>query len=132
MAKSLLRVSYADLQAELRRRERSVGTLERKRDKIAAKLREREARIALLGGAAGGGTAKRRGGGRGRARNEMTLTETLGQILKNKTMSVTDAAAAVQDAGYRTNSSNFRTQVNIALIKSGQFKRMGRGEYTAK
>ncbi len=46
--------------------------------------------------------------------------------------SVTDAAEAVQKAGYRTNSSNFRTQVNLALIKGGKFKRVGRGLYTAK
>jgi hypothetical protein len=30
-----------------------------------------------------------------------------------------------------TNSNNFRTQVNLALIK-GPFKRVGRGEYTAR
>jgi hypothetical protein len=36
-----------------------------------------------------------------------------------------------QRAGYRTNSINFRTQVNIALIK-GPVKRAGRGMYTAK
>jgi hypothetical protein len=46
-------------------------------------------------------------------------------------MNVTDAAAAVQRAGSRTNSSNFRTQVNIALI-TWPFKRVGRGEYAAK
>lgn len=128
MSKALVRVSYEDLQAELRRRERSVGTLERRRDKLAAKLRDIESQISRFGG--GGGARKRNG--RGRARNDMTLTETLGQVLKNKTLSVTDAAAAVQNAGYRTNSSNFRTQVNIALIKSGMFKRVGRGEYTTK
>jgi hypothetical protein len=41
-------------------------------------------------------------------------------------------ADAVQKAGYRTSSSHFRTQVNIALSKSGKFKRVGRGQYTAK
>jgi hypothetical protein len=56
----------------------------------------------------------------------------LTKVLSGKTMSVVDAAEAVKKAGYRTNSQNFRTQVNIALIKSGGFKRVGRGEYTAK
>jgi hypothetical protein len=44
---------------------------------------------------------------------------------------VTEAAEAVQRAGYRTNSPNFRTRVNIALIRGG-FKRVGRGQYVAK
>jgi hypothetical protein len=61
----------------------------------------------------------------------MNLTDSLAAALKGKTVSVGDAAEAVQQAGYRTNSSNFRTQVNIALIK-GPFKRVGRGEYTAR
>ena len=47
------------------------------------------------------------------------------------TDALSDAAEAVVKAGYRTISNNFRTQVNIALIK-GPFKRVGRGEYTAK
>jgi hypothetical protein len=62
----------------------------------------------------------------------MTLAETMAKVLKGKTMRVTDIAEAVQKAGYRTNSNHFRTQVNIALIKSGGFKRTGRGQYTAK
>jgi hypothetical protein len=33
---------------------------------------------------------------------------------------------------FRTGSKTSRTQVNIALIKSGKFKRVGRGEYAAK
>ena len=38
------------------------------------------------------------------------------------------ADEAVLKAGYRTNSSHFRTQVNVVLIKGG-CKRMGRGKY---
>ena len=47
-------------------------------------------------------------------------------------MSVVEAGEAVKKAGYKTNAANFRTMVNIALIKSGKFKRMERGQYTAK
>lgn len=66
-----------------------------------------------------------------RARNDTTLIGALAKVLTGKTMPVSDAAEAVQKAGYRTNSNNFRTQVNTALIKE-PFKRAGRGMCTAK
>jgi multidrug resistance efflux pump len=129
MARSLVRISYADLQSELRRRERASGSLVKRRDRLAAKLSALEAQIEQMGGSVIG--RGRRGTGT-RAKNDMTLTEGLTKAIGGKSMSVTDAAEAVQKLGYRTNSSNFRTQVNIALIKSGKFKRVGRGEYAAK
>ncbi|MEM9082824.1 MAG: hypothetical protein AAGB34_04445 [Planctomycetota bacterium] len=46
-------------------------------------------------------------------------------------MSVTDAAHAVQQAGYATTSDNFRTIVNQTLLKDKRFKRVARGQYTA-
>ncbi len=52
--------------------------------------------------------------------------------VNGKTMGVSDVAGAVQKAGYRTSSPSFRTIVNQALIASGKFKRVGRGQYTAK
>ena len=125
---SLARLTYGDIQRELRRRERSVGKLERKRRGLEVQLRDLDDQITAMGGRVSGAARGRRGG---RVRNEKTLNETLAKILSGKTMRVTDAAEAVQKAGYRTNSANFRTQVNIALMK-GPFKRVGRGEYTAK
>lgn len=127
MPRSLAKLSVTELQAEIRRRQRSVGTLERRREKLASKLAALNSEIAKLGGSAGS-----KGGMWRRPRNEMTLTDALAKVLSNKTMSVTDAAEAVKKIGYQTNSNNFRTQVNIALIKSGSFKRVGRGQYTAK
>lgn len=47
-------------------------------------------------------------------------------------MDVTSIAEQVQKAGYQTSSPNFRTIVNQALISSGRFKRVARGQYTAK
>jgi len=127
MASGLARLSVAELMAEIRRRASSTGRLERKRAKLAAKIARLDQEIERLGGATGG-----HGRSKGtRARNAMTLTEALSKALKGKPMSVGDAMAAVQNAGYRTNSSSFRTQVNIALIK-GPFKRVGRGEYAAR
>ncbi len=127
MARSLDRLSIAELNAELRRRQRSTGTLQLRYERTMAKAARLRAQIEELGGSVGG-----TGGGKTRPKNEMTLVEALEAALKGKTMNVTDVAEAVQKQGYRTSSNNFRTQVNIALIKSGKFKRVGRGEYTAK
>jgi hypothetical protein len=92
-----------------------------------------ESQLIALGAVARGGG----GGGRGtgaatRARNDMNLVESLVKVLTGKTMGVTEVADAVQRAGYKTSSPNFRTIVNQTLIKSDKFKRVGRGQYTAK
>jgi hypothetical protein len=129
MNRGLSRISSEDLHAELRRRERSVLALQRRRNRQDARLAALDARIQRAGGTLNGRAA---GTGRRRAKNERSLTEVLAKVLRSTTLSVTDAAAAVKRAGYRTKSRNFRTQVNIALIKSGRFKRVGRGRYTAK
>lgn len=72
-------------------------------------------------------------GSRKRHRNETNLVEALQQVLSGKTMGVTEAAQAVQKAGYKTTSPNFRTIVNQTLIKNPEaFTKQGRGLYTAK
>src|SRR5437660_12918852 len=97
---------------------------------MAQRLAALDDRIRDMGGSVKGHAGA--GGGR-RARNEQTLPEALHAVLKGKTMRVTDVAEAVQKAGYRTNSKTFRVQVNIALLnRKDLFKRVGRGEYTAK
>ena len=129
-ARGLAGVSVGALHAEIRRRERVVGKLDRKRERILAKLAAVEKQIAKEGGSLGG----RRGGGgkRGGRRGGPSLVEALRQLLTGKTLSVTDAAEEVQKAGYQTGSPNFRTMVNQALLKKEIFKRTGRGMYTAK
>jgi len=116
----------SDLHRELRRRQGAAGRLIRKRTGLAARLASLDHQIAALGVTAGGGA------GRTRPRNELTLVAALAKVLSGKTMSVTDVAQAVQTAGYRTSSPSFRTIVNQTLINSGQFKRVSRGQYTAK
>ena len=129
--RGLAGVSLQVLESELRRRGRTVRTLERKRDRHLALADRFEAQIRALGGGGGGGGGGR--GGRGsRPRNDMNLVEALSKVLNGKTMSVTDVAEAVQRAGYRTSSDNFRTIVNQTLIKSDKFKKVSRGQYTAK
>lgn len=72
-------------------------------------------------------------GSRKRHRNDTSLVGALQQVLSGKTMGVTEAAEAVQQAGYKTTSPNFRTIVNQTLIKNPEvFSKQGRGLYTAK
>jgi len=122
-------VSFGDLRRELSRRQRRVGGLERRRDRLMSKVRALESEIADLGGSIGGGLHL---GVRRRPRNEMNLVEALHRVLTDKVMSVTDVAEAVQKAGYKTTSPSFRTIVNQTLINSGKFKRVDRGQYTSK
>jgi hypothetical protein len=132
MTTPLARLSLAAIHAEIRRRTGGLKGLERKRARLSAKLDRLDQQIEELGGVISRRGRGIRHGGRGsRVRNEMTLMEALKKAIGSKTMTVPDAVAAVQKAGYRTHSNNFRTQVNIALIK-GPFKRVGRGEYAAK
>lgn len=129
---ALADISIKDLQKEISRRGSRATSLERKRDKMMAKIDAMNAQIRQHGGSRGGGAAGGGRGGRGRARNASNLVESLQKVLTDKTMSVSDVTEAVQKAGYSTTSPNFRTIVNQALISSGKFKRMGRGQYTVK
>lgn len=82
-------MSIAELHAEIRRRERGSKSLLRRRQTLLKKIAKLDAKIAAAGGSPGKSTGPR-------PRNEMSLVEALRQALKGKTMSVTDAAAAVQ------------------------------------
>ena len=63
----------------------------------------------------------------------MPLHAALHNVLNGTTMGVSEVAQAVQKAGYKTRSENFRTMVNITLLKRKDlFKKKGRGKYTAK
>ncbi len=82
------------------------------------------AEIAAPGGSTGGilpGTTA--GDGR---RNEVNLEQALKRAMGDRSMSVTEAAAALK-ASYRTTSPSFRQIVNATLIRSGEFERVGRG-----
>lgn len=57
----------------------------------------------------------------------------LEQVLAGATMSVSEAVDAVQRAGYKTKSENFRTIVNQALLANkDRFRKVARGQYTAR
>lgn len=127
---ALGKLSLTELHKEISRRRKTVGALERRRATLLKKLAALDAEIAANGGTSGG-RAARAGTGRTRARNETNLLDALKEVLKGKTMSVTDAAEAVQKAGYQTTSPNFRTIVNQTLLKKKHFKRVERGQYTS-
>ena len=124
-------LSFDELQREMQRREREMKRLVSKRDRLHVQIREVEQQIQSLGGAGAFGMTA---GGRPRRRphNESSLSEALLKLLKNQTMSVTQAAEEVQRAGYQTTSTSFRTIVNQTLIKDPRFKKVSRGQYTAK
>jgi hypothetical protein len=130
-APSLDGLSFDELQREMQRREREMKRLVSRRDRLHAQIREVEDEIQSLGGAGAFGMTA---GGRPRRRphNESSLSEALLKMLKNTTMSVTQAAEEVQRAGYQTTSASFRTIVNQTLIKDPRFKKVSRGQYTAK
>ena len=121
--------SITELKNEIRRRERQLTTLHRKREKLVAQLSEIDEQITELGGTASG--ASPIGGGRKRYRNDSNLADALVDLLKNQTLSVTAASIEVQKAGYKTTSPNFRTIVNQTLLRDKRFKRVGRGLYTS-
>lgn len=129
--KQLGDVSTVKLAEELKRREKELSRLEARRDRVAAQLAELDDQIAALAGAGGYG-ATARGGLRRRPRNDKPLADALVEVLTGQTMGVSEVAEAVQRAGYRTSSPNFRTIVNQTLLRDKRIKKIARGQYTAK
>lgn len=130
-AASLDNLSFDELRHEMQRRERDLKRLLSKRDRLQDQVREIESEIQALGGAGAFGVTAG-GQPRRRPQNASSLSDALLKLLKNTTMSVTQAADEVQRAGYQTTSSSFRTIVNQTLIKDPRFKKVSRGQYTSK
>lgn len=140
---SLSTLSTNDLMAEVRRRERRMQKVARKRDALLARAAALDSELAAFGmstmaSRGPGRPPGRRGPGRprgstGRTRphNEGTLEDALVKTLSGRTMGVTEAANAVLESGYKTNAENFRTMVNQTLIRSERIKKVARGQYTA-
>jgi hypothetical protein len=141
--RKLATVSLAELKAEIDRRHTE---LKQRRDSLAQELAELEHEIAGMGDSA----SVRRGPGRPRAtsvqgprrrgrpagtgrRGKPSLVTTLQRVLSGRTLSVTEAVDAARKAGYKSQSANFRTIVNQALLaNTNLFKKVARGQYTAK
>ncbi|MEM1183866.1 MAG: hypothetical protein AAGI53_02585 [Planctomycetota bacterium] len=128
-------VSTAELAREIKRRERQLEKLETKREALMTQVADLDHEISSLGALLG--TAPRAsgvgGGPRRRPRNDMNLADALQKTLGGVTLSVTEAAEAVQRDGYKTSAANFRTIVNQTLLReTDRFKKVARGQYTAK
>lgn len=124
-------LSVADLERELAARKRGASKLLKRRERLAAQLAEIDAELAAMGMSPSGGSMG--GSGGTRPRNTKKLPEALAEVLTGKEMTVTEAADAVQRAGYRTSSANFRTIVNQCLLRENKmFKKVSRGVYTAR
>lgn len=118
-------MSVAQLQAELKKRQKGNRALERRRDRLLAQIAEINAQISELSGHADVTPS-------GRVRNTQTLPDALYGVLQGRELSVTTAADAVRAAGYVSGAANFRTIVNQTLLKDKRFKKLSRGVYTAK
>jgi len=138
--------------SEVDRRRGMLGDLQARREELERALASVNAEIADLASFDGMTTGVRRrgpgrprgsrnkaagvgrgGAGRGRGGNEKSLATRLHEILQGRTMNVADMAEAVKKAGHKSKSKNFRTVVGLALIgHKKMFKRVSRGQYTAK
>jgi hypothetical protein len=135
--------------AELNRRKSSLDRLIADRQRLTRELDDINAQIAQL--QALNGVVARRAGNRvstvdveslrkdgrrrGRGSNTESLPIALHRLLQGQVMGVTEMAEAVQKAGYKTKSPNFRTIVNAALLakaNAGLFRKVSRGKYTAR
>ena len=146
--RAIAKLTIAQLMAEVDRRRSMIGALAAQRDELSRQLDAINAEISDLE-SIGGGTANGTTGGRGRGRargskrgaragrgrggNDKSLPALLHSILRGKTMSVPDMAEAAKKAGHKTKSKNFRTIVSLAILNNRKmFKRVSRGQYTAK
>jgi hypothetical protein len=131
--------SVSQLEELLAERRTQIGVLEEQKDELRSQIGEIDRAIRLLGGQVSGGrgpgrpAAKVQRVGRGRAKNAKSLSEMIVEVLAGSgAKSVSDIASAVQAAGYKSKSSQFRNIVNQALIKDKRFTSPERGMYLLK
>lgn len=134
---NLSRVPTVDLTRELERREAMASAFEARRDELAKELADIGAEISALEGAHSNGVGPRHvnrtSAARTRPTNQQPLYVALQKLLRGRTMSVSEAAKAVKNAGYKSNAANFTTIVNLTLLdRKDLFKRVGRGLYTVR
>jgi hypothetical protein len=123
-SEGLTGLSTARLQAEMQRRSAKLQVLQRRYDKLAAKLDALQKEIAASGGAMTHAD--------GNGINELSLVASLQKAVTGKTLGVSQAVDAVLAMGYVTTSPIFRLMVNQALNRHrDKFKKVSRGRYTA-
>jgi hypothetical protein len=125
-------LSIAQLEAMLESRRAKLGKLERLREGLQKRLAALDAEIAAHGGSvSAAGIGRRR---RGRAHNARSLPDTIADVLNHHgKLKVSELVKAILATGYKTNSANFRSIVNQALIKDRKrFGAVERGVYALK
>jgi hypothetical protein len=124
-------LSISELERMLSDNRSALQKLRKQRAEAQRRVDAIDREIGKLDGGMGGG---RGGRGGGRARNGMSLVASLEAALKKgEPMSVGDIVDAVQAAGYRSSSANFRGIVNQTLIKEKKrFSSPSRGMYQLK
>lgn len=127
-SKSLSELSISDMMTEIKRRNRMILRLQRRRRALANQLKHTDAEIARMGGV----TMSVRGleDGRKRYKNKVTLADAIVKVLsKDKPTRVADIMSGVQRMGYRSASKTFRTIIFQTLAKDKRVKKSGRGLY---
>jgi gamma-glutamyl:cysteine ligase YbdK (ATP-grasp superfamily) len=126
---ALPHLSVSELERILNRRRAKLAQLSREKDRLERQLAVIDNKIRAVGGGRQSGFTVTAGG---RARNPTSLLKTLVQVMENsaKPMSVEDILRGVLDTGYRSTSPNFRSIVNMTLIKERKkFTNVKRGVY---
>ena len=127
-------LTLSELQRIMDSRKGEISKLYRKRTTLEKDLTAIDRQIAKLEGSGGGGRRGAIGSGT-RAQNDKSLVETLLEVMQGGKgpMGVKDIVEAVEKAGYRSSSANFRGLVNQTLIKENKrFESTGRGVYGLK
>lgn len=125
---ALVGMTISRLESMLNQQRTKKKDLMKERIRLQAQLDKMDRQIAALDG--GGSFSSS-----GRARNPLSLVATLESVLEKqpKGMSVSDILDAVQAAGYKSSSPNFRGIINQTLIKERKkFVSVSRGIYTLK
>ena len=131
--------TISKLETMLEQQRSKKKDLLRERAKLQTQLEKLDKLISGLDGSSTGVSAASNAASSttssGRVRNEKSLVATLEEVLEKKAngMSVGDIVEAVQGAGYKSSSPNFRGIVNQTLIKERKkFHSVERGVYSLK
>lgn len=122
-------VSFEALEREIADRRRRLAGLQRRYQRAAKKTESLARQIEALGGRV---SAREANGKRRRPQNKQSLIDCLRAVLSGKALGISATLDAIQASGYRSSSGDFRSLVTKAIIRSGEFKRVGRGMYRAK
>lgn len=132
MKKSLKGMSINEMLVEIKRRNRLINKLNRKRATLLAKVDEIESQIRENGGEIKRGGLYASGMGK-RPKNTQALPDAMASVMsKTEPMSVAQIEDAVTKSGYRSVSTTFKTIIFQALAKDKRFKKIARGQYSLR